>query len=165
VTRTQTEGTTVRIREPRDSDAPRLATLLAELGYPTSAEKIPARLVRLGRSEGAVALVAELDSRVVGLITAHAYTSIHHDHDVVYITSLVVAESARRFGVGRRLVEAIEIWTRNRGGGRVSVNTALPRKDAQEFYRRIGFDHTGLRYAKKLLAEPPVRKDDEETGS
>ena len=62
--------------------------------------------------------------------------------------SLVVASSARRQGVGDRLVKAIEEWAKGHGCKRVTVATGLHRAGAHQFYERLGFEHTGRRYAK-----------------
>jgi len=104
----------VNIREAADGDAPSLAGLLGELGYPADAQDLPRRLTRLAQRGTAVAFVAEMEGRVVGLATAHAFASIHAERDVAWLTTLVVAEDARHQGVGRALVAAAEGWARTR---------------------------------------------------
>jgi GNAT superfamily N-acetyltransferase len=59
-----------------------------------------------------------------------------------------VDERVRGSGVGRVIVQAAEHWARERGCRRMVVTTALRRVDAHAFYERIGFTHTGRRYAK-----------------
>lgn len=58
---------TTSIREATDGDAPALASLLAELGYPTSAAEMPARLGAAATAPGKV-LVAEHEAEVVGVV-------------------------------------------------------------------------------------------------
>jgi GNAT superfamily N-acetyltransferase len=73
---------------------------------------------------------------------------INHAAPIGQLSLLVVDETWRSRGVGRLLVEAVERWTRERGCHRIVVTTALRRTDAHAFYERIGYQHTGRRYAK-----------------
>jgi GNAT superfamily N-acetyltransferase len=136
------------VREATTADANPLATLLGELGYPSLPDSLPRRLERLQASGTIIALVAERDHRVLGLATAHILNALHTDDDVAWLTLLVVSGTARREGLGRRLVEAVERWVRSKGCRRMSVTSAVHRAGAHEFYDRLGYTHTGLRYSK-----------------
>ena len=139
------------IRHAEPSDAAAISGLVAELGYPSSTpDEIPPRLSALNASGRATALVAEVDGRVVGLLTAHTLATLHHQKPVAWITTLVVSERARGAGVGRDLVRGAEDWARAVGATRMSVTSGSQRADAHEFYRRIGYGETGLRFGKVL---------------
>jgi GNAT superfamily N-acetyltransferase len=138
------------IRAAVDADAPRLAALLAQLGYPADPRDLPRRLARLVDQGAAVAFVAESEGTVVGLATAHVFAAIHSERDVAWLTALVVAEEGRHQGVGRALVAAAEGWARALGCSRLSVTTALHRDDAHTFYDRLGYEHSGRRYSRTL---------------
>ena len=58
------------IRDGRLEDVPRLAALLTQLGYPSSAEAVGVRVERLRASDGA-RLVAQCDGSVVGFASLH----------------------------------------------------------------------------------------------
>ncbi len=111
---------------------------------------MPHRLTRLAEWGRAVAFVAEVDGKVVGVATAHTLASIHAERDVAWLTTLVVAQDARHRGVGRALVAAAEGWARTHDCQRLSVTTALHRDDAHAFYDRLGYQHSGRRYTKVL---------------
>ena len=131
-------------------DAPALASLLSELGYPTSTESLPDRLAAL-EQEGSVALVAADDGHaIVGLVCATTIATIHAAAPVAYLTALVTAARARRGGVGRSLVAAAEAWARDRGCSRLTVTSAEHRADAHAFYERCGMPYTGRRFSKPL---------------
>jgi len=140
----------VIIREAVEGDAPSLASLLGQLGYPADARDLPRRLRRLAERGNAVACVAELEGRVVGVATAHAFASIHVERDVAWLTTLVVAQDTRHQGVGRALLAAAEGWARTHHCQQLSVTTALHRDDAHAFYDRLGYEHSGRRYTKVL---------------
>jgi phage shock protein PspC (stress-responsive transcriptional regulator)/GNAT superfamily N-acetyltransferase len=140
----------ILIREATPDDAEVIARLVGELGYPTDSVEIPNRLKALNDSGTAVAYVAEVDSKVAGLATAHMWSGIHATHPVGWLTSLVVSSDSYRHGVGRALVDAAIEWVRSRGGERINLTSALRRKEAHEFYKHIGFSHTGVRLTKEL---------------
>ena len=141
--------TPVAIRPAEDADAPELAALLAHLGYPANAADLPDRLLRL-RSDGDDAFVAVLDGVTVGLATVHSRAVLHVARPVAQLTALVVPPAMRGRGVGRALVVAAEQWARAQDADRLVVTTALHRAEAPLFYERLGFEHTGRRYVRKL---------------
>jgi GNAT superfamily N-acetyltransferase len=139
------------LRDARLSDAPAIAGLLAELGYPAAADAVTRRLeALLPRPDYAVCLAA-LDGEVCGLACAHVVPVIHADEPLALITALVVSERARGGGMGRRLVERLEEFARSHGCARVAVTTASHRSDAHLFYERLGYSLTGRRYVKQPL--------------
>jgi GNAT superfamily N-acetyltransferase len=139
---------TITIRDARASDAEALAHLCTQLGYPTTPTVMPARLARLHADQNARAFVAETAGAMAGLTTIHLRSTINHDAPIAQLTLLVVDESRRTQGVGRALVHAVENWAREQGAKRLVVTTALNRAVAHAFYERLGFAHTGRRYAK-----------------
>jgi len=140
----------IDVRPARDDDAQAVAELLGHLGYPAPAAEIPARLARLRAGGDADALVAVADDRVVGLATVHARDVLHQARPFVQLTALVVPPEMRGRGVGRTLVSAVERWAASRGADRLVLTTALHRAEAPAFYERLGFEHTGRRYARRI---------------
>ncbi len=136
------------IRAPLPSDAPALADLCAQLGYPTTPDAVAQRLSRLDADPTVRTLVATSDGVVVGLATVHIRHTINHDAPLGQLTLLVVDERVRGTGVGRALVRAAEAWARQCGCKRFVVTTALARTDAHAFYERLDYKHTGRRYGK-----------------
>ena len=53
-------------------------------------------------------------------------------------------------GVGRVLVGVVERWAADRGADRLVLTTAVHRAEAPAFYERLGFEHTGRRYARRI---------------
>ena len=138
------------IREARSDDAQRLTLLLEQLGYPTSTEAVARRLERLATSKVDHVLVAELAGKLVGLATVHVSLSIEHDKPAAKLSAIVVDETHRRRGVGEALVAAVEAEARARDCCLIFLTTAERRKEAHAFYRSIGFEETGRRFARVL---------------
>src|SRR4051812_8995208 len=106
--------TTLTIRHPVVSDAPVMADLLTQLGYPSNTGEIAQRLLPLVDHTHAVIFVAEAEEKVVGVVTAHTFPSLHATEPSAWITTLVVDESFRGQHVGRELVSRVEQWVRER---------------------------------------------------
>lgn len=138
----------VVIRDAVDDDETVVADLLTQLGHPTAVEVVRVRL-REARRLGGRILVAERDSRVVGLLTLHSTPSLHRTPDG-RITALVVDEGARDVGVGGALVREAELTCRIWGCGRMEVTSSIDRVAAHEFYERLGYRETRKRFRKQL---------------
>ena len=137
------------LRAPKDGDAPDIARLLGQLGYPSTAEEVLTRLKTLRDDAPATAAwVAELDGAVVGVATAREFPGIHISTPVAWLTVLVVDERVRGRGVGRQLVAAAEAWAKMVGAPRLSLTSAVHRKEAHQFYVNLGYQQTGVRLAK-----------------
>jgi N-acetylglutamate synthase-like GNAT family acetyltransferase len=140
----------VELRLARPEDAARLAQLLGQLGYPTSPKEAARRLHVLADSDADEVWVAERDGTVVGLVAIHISGALELDGDVAKVGAIVVDEAARRQGVGEQLMAVAEREARRRGCVLLFLTTAERRKDAHAFYRGLGFDETGRRFAKEL---------------
>jgi GNAT superfamily N-acetyltransferase len=144
------------IRTATPDDAPALASLLGELGYPSEADQVRARMARVLGASGDKAtdfMFVAADSRVpgvLGMLALHQFSGLHDDAPVALITALVVAERGRGVGVGRRLVDRAIETAREWGCARLMVTTHVRRADAHAFYEHIGFEFTGRRYVKTL---------------
>ena len=140
----------LRIRYARRKDSAALADLLGQLGYPTDEAAVRRRLARLSGSDADRLFVAEEDDRVLGFAGLHVSPSLEYDGDAGKVSAIVVDENARRRGIGRALMDAVETEARSRGCVLLFLTTAERRSDAHEFYRRLGLEETGRRFAKPL---------------
>jgi GNAT superfamily N-acetyltransferase len=136
------------IREATAADAPEVAALLAELGYPTEPETVARRLAALTAAD-AVLLAGG------GLIALHRVPRIAEGGAFARITALVVAPGNRNDGVATTLLAAAEDTAREWGCDLLEVSSGRrPERDpAHAFYRRAGFADTGersVRYWKRL---------------
>lgn len=139
----------VQIRPATAADATGIALRIAEFGYPGPAEQIVVRLRDLAAT-GGIALVAVRGDQVLGMIAAQRNAVLHRAADDVRVTSLEVAAECRNLGIGRRLMAAAEAWARESGCLRVEVTSGNARREAHDFYQRLGFEQTSLRFSKVL---------------
>src|SRR5690242_11739261 len=83
------------VRDAETADAPALARLLEELGYPASPEATDARVRRLAAAEADRLVVVELDGEGAGLACLHVDLPVVSDVPVARITAIVVGGRAR----------------------------------------------------------------------
>jgi N-acetylglutamate synthase-like GNAT family acetyltransferase len=140
----------VTIRDAARTDSAALVRLLEQLGYPAREDAVLRRLERIEASGADRLFVAELDGSVVGFAGLHVSPSLEDDRDAAKVSAIVVDEAFRRRGVGAALLAAVEAEARDRGCGLVFLTTAERRAEAHEFYRRLGWEETGRRFAKTL---------------
>ena len=137
------------IRDAKDSDAPRLVELIAELGHEIDEKAVRKNLKALKKT-GETPLVAALGKAVVGMIGRHAMVTVHRPAPVGRIPVLVVTKDARGMALGRMLVEAVEQWCRKQGCQIIEVTSNDRRAEAHAFYRHMGYERTSIRFFKKL---------------
>jgi GNAT superfamily N-acetyltransferase len=130
---------TLTIAPAAPTDAPALAELSRQLGYPAAHHALAARLADLlGRGDEHRVWVARADAAIVGWL--HAFVARYLvDDPFVEIGGLVVAEGERGHGIGPRLVDEACAWARELGCDRVGVHSNVVREGAHRFYERIGF--------------------------
>jgi GNAT superfamily N-acetyltransferase len=126
---------------------------MAALGYPADADVIRLRLTDLLRTDptGRV-IVAAVDGRVSGFAVLHATPALHRQTGVGRVTALAVLPSVQRAGVGRLLLEACERHFAGLGLQRVEVTSGPLHERAYSFYRRLGYQDQGVRFAKRLAS-------------
>jgi ribosomal protein S18 acetylase RimI-like enzyme len=143
--------TVVAVRDAGPEDAEALVPLLTALGYPTKAAVIGQRLNELLRTDptGRV-LVASVDGRISGFAVLHVTPVLHRLTGVGRVTALAVLPSARRASVGKQLIDACERHFTALGLERIEVTSGPLHEQAYSFYRRLGYQDQGVRFAKRI---------------
>jgi GNAT superfamily N-acetyltransferase len=130
----------VKVRAARVEDAPALARLSGQLGYPATTEQILARMAVIQDDPSSGLFVAEMSGAVVG------WMHLLNQHLIEYgsrveVAGLVVDEAARGRGIGRCLMDRAEEWTRERGSHTIHLRSNVTRAGAHVFYEHLGFKH------------------------
>lgn len=146
----RTSAAPVQVRTARPADAPVLAGLLAELGYPHGAGGLGERITALADTDTDTVLVAEIGGQVVGLASLHVTPFFNEGRARGRITALVVDPGQRGRSIGRHLLEAVEAAARRRGCGAVELTSSPYRHGAQRFYLAAGYQDLPHRFLKQL---------------
>lgn len=120
-----------------DPAAPDVAPLLKELDgylsslYPT-ANIQPLSVETMKRPD-----VAFLTARVDGVPVACGFCVDNEDY--VEVKRMYVLPACRGLGLGKQLLEALELHIRKHGGHRVRLETGTAQTEALELYERAGY--------------------------
>ncbi|BDX38031.1 hypothetical protein CYCD_13860 [Tenuifilaceae bacterium CYCD] len=95
-------------------------------------------------------LVAEVDGSVVGFLSIHIQHILHHSKPTCELQELNVFNEYRSLGVGTTLMYEAEKIARGLGLDEIELTTKVFRKRAQEFYTRLGYVNTHLKFVKKI---------------
>ncbi len=140
----------VSIRPARPSDLDALVGLLGELfSLEADFHPDPVRqrrgltLLLQDRLRRAV-IVAETAGRVVGMVTGQLVVSTSEGTASVWVEDMVVAGTARRLGVGSRLLRSVEEWAAARGASRLQLLCDRENVPALRFYETSGWKGTRL---------------------
>lgn len=132
-----------RFKIPADAD--QVTRTESELREPLAAERLW--------------LVADVDGEAVGEVQAFIEeplddAALQPQRDVelrrVYVNYIAVQAAFRGRGVGRRLMEAVEQWARDREVALIVTDTNLRSEDAVRFYEHQGFTRQSVILRKRL---------------
>jgi|ERR1035437_273622 GNAT superfamily N-acetyltransferase len=124
------------IRRAVIEDAPALAELSGELGYPAEPNEIERRLAALPTDDDV--WVATIDGVVVGWVHCSVRrTLVIEPH--IEILGNVVGERWRGRGIGRELMAAAVRSATERGVSVVRLRSGSHRDEAHAFYRTVGY--------------------------
>ena len=144
----------MRIRAARRDDFEAVTRLLEELGRPavTPATEEDCRAVYEKQvfDPDSHHLVAEDDHGVIAFASVHFRSRLNHPSEEVWVPDLIVAEHARRRGIGRALLEEIEERARARGCYAIELESAYFRAEAHHMYRQFKMRDLGKSFTKEL---------------
>ena len=141
----------IEIRDVLEADVEALSPLMEQLMHqPATPDQIRSRLRHLADSGFDRVLVAVADGQVVGLAGVHLAWMVHTDLPTARLMSIVVDETRRGQGIGRRLIEASIEQARDWGCDRIELTSRLERSGAHSFYETVGFVHTSKRFSRPV---------------
>ena len=129
----------MHIRPASASDAPSLASLASELGYPAGPQAVSRRLALLAQPDHAV-FVAEAGGEAIGFVHVHARRLLVAE-PFAELGGLVVSSGARRQGAGSALLRAARDWARAGHLSPLRIRANMLRDEAHPFYTSQGCRH------------------------
>lgn len=109
-------------------------------------------------------LIGFLGRNAAGEAVGFAEAALRNDYvngcdtsPVAFLEGLYVAESSRRLGVGRGLIEAVEACVRSMGCSELASDTLLGNTAAHDVHAALDFEETErVVYFRKVLDDAPV---------
>lgn len=137
------------IRPATTGDAAAISRLLTQLEYPGTDRFMETTLSEMLKDPAEVILVWD-DPPVQGFVSLHFIPMIGLGKDFAQISYLIVDDTARSEGIGRRLEETVTGIARERGCDRMVVHCDSRRVRAHAFYLRQGFEESPKYLIKRL---------------
>lgn len=141
-----------KIRIARLSDAQQIAKLCLQLGYSNSSQEIENRLNAIDPDRTqSIWVAASNKNDIVGWV--HALKVVYLESSpFIEIGGLVVDQDQRGKGIGKALIQKVEHWAKTIGLLEIRLRSNIIRKEAHEFYEKIGFKNVKTQYTfyKKL---------------
>ena len=144
------EAANIAIRPLTLDDSTSAASLVTQLGYPTTPQQIGSRLERFISDSDHALFVAAQQERVVGLVGGRIGYALEYDEPYVRVIGLAVDQQFRHGGIGKMLMRHLEQWATSNGASRVILTSGSNRTEAHKFYEHIGYERTGVRFVKPL---------------
>jgi N-acetylglutamate synthase-like GNAT family acetyltransferase len=138
----------VLIRRAKQSDAPAIASLLAQLGYPESDVAVAREKIKVHKQPGYCMLVSEKAERVIGFIALHWFELGHRKGMMGRITTFCIDENYRSMGFGARLLLAGEKELLRQKCFRIELTSNERRIRAHSFYLKSGYVDEPRRFVK-----------------
>ncbi len=130
------QSAVVVVAEPEDLDIPAVVRLWERCGL-TRPWNDPVDDIRIAHDTGhGAVLTAYHGERLAGAVM------VGHDGHRGAVYYLGVDPDARRLGIGRRLVEAAEVWCRARGVPKINLLVRRENAGVVAFYEALGWRDT-----------------------
>jgi ribosomal protein S18 acetylase RimI-like enzyme len=154
----------IAIRPVRAGDHAAVSALSPRLTTGVAPWRDPAKVAQAARGwvesslgaagqGGHAVLVAELDGKVVGMVSLAVRTHFTGETDA-YIGELITDRAAEGRGAGRALLAAAEQWAAEHGFARVTLETGTRNDRALRLYERAGYLTEEVRLTKTLESRP-----------
>lgn len=126
------------VREYRKQDYEDLSRLLHE-AYDTNIEEATLKQYYLGETKKIIIAANAITGKAIGCAFAEIQTDYVRPDKVLYITYVAVDEKHRGLGIGRKIIEYIEMIGAEMHCNAIELTSANFRTGAHAFYKALGF--------------------------
>ena len=144
-------------REATQADIEAMTGLLYQLfsieeDFTFNAENQKKGLALLIESKNtAVALVAELNGNVIGMLTAQTNISTAEGGVAAVLEDMVIDKNHRGQGIGKKLMHAMEQWAQEKGIKRLQLLADKTNTPALAYYNKLGWNETKMFCLRKYI--------------
>ncbi len=142
----------ITVRKAEERDFGRVMALFRQLwpGKTLDGKRQWAVYQAMLDSDGYELVCAERKGRVVGFSSLSIQPNFWQEGRIAYITTLIVDKACRSRGVGSVLIDEIQETARDRGCGKIELESAFHRRDAHRFYEKMGFEKRAYFFSKDV---------------
>lgn len=138
------------IRKATIKDVDSIIELLVEIGRPKPRQKdikhFSEVIQKYISDENKAVFVAEVDSKVVGMISLAFLPRLNRTRPEAWVPDLIVKQEYRNKGIGKELLMKCISIARKQKCWRIRLETGLSRRRSQKFYKLIGMEPFALSF-------------------
>lgn len=143
----------IEIRNATAHDIPVILELLYELGRPRpqndrDVDEFSNLVMKYVTEDDKKILLAKFDNKIVGMASMMLLPRMNRKNPEMYIPDLIVGKEYQNKGIGKRLVESCIDFAKKNKCYRIRLESGNQRKEAHNFYRKIGFEQSALTFIK-----------------
>ena len=128
----------IHIRPIKESDAPAIKELSAQLGYHLSSEETIENITEVLSNKDQAAFIACADDTIIGWI--HIFRTVRLElKSFIEIGGLIIDSNYRKQGVGKLLVDSAVGVAKEKHIGKLRARCNKKQIEAHKFYRALGF--------------------------
>jgi GNAT superfamily N-acetyltransferase len=101
--------------------------------------------------QSAVALVAEHEGKVIGMLTAQTNISTAEGGIAAVLEDMVIEKSLRGKGIGKQLMQAMKQWAIEKGIKRLQLLADKTNTPALAYYNKLGWKETKMFCLRKYI--------------
>ena len=141
----------ISVRNATDKDIPVILDLLYSLGRPKAKDDVEIEVFEkqikqyISNSDKQI-LVAELDSKIVGMVSLMFISRLNRDKLELYIPELIVSKENTRKGFGNTLIEQCIKLAKEKKCHRIRLESGNQRIESHQFYKKLGFTQHALSF-------------------
>lgn len=96
-------------------------------------------------------LVAEFDGvEIIGMVSIVLLSRLNQTSRELYIPELIVREKFQNQGIGKKLINSCISIAKEKKCHRIRLESGNKRKESHKFYKKLGFEQSGLSFTKNL---------------
>lgn len=145
----------VQVRNAIISDIPLLLEILYDLDRPrpkddNELDVFEKKIKQYLSEDDKTILLAEYNNKVVAMISIIFLSRLNRQLFEMYIPELIVGKKYRKKGIGKLLIESCIELAKKKKCYRMRLESGNNRKEAHEFYKKLGFDQSALTFTKSI---------------
>ncbi len=139
------------IRKMECDDYEDIHQLNKELMYTYTLNKTKDNINKLLKNKEEYLYVYVANGKVIGYIHGSSYQLLFSDK-LINILGLVISKNYRKDGIGKKLLNYLEVEASRNGYEGVILKTGIERVEAHKFYRKCGYteEKKQLKFTKKI---------------
>jgi len=93
---------------------------------------------------------AEENGKVIGFGSLTIKNNLWQQGYICHVDELVVDDSYQHHGIGTQILQRLIVIARDIGCRRIELDSAFHRKEAHQFYEKMGFENRAFLFSKSL---------------